>query len=155
MKNLFDRAGAEAEGGQGVGDQEESQEFLRARELMLAKLYEEGAADGIAQALQAAPSPSQGIVDQSMAMVDAMETATQGSVPDEEVMSFVIDIVQEVVEIGQAAGAQITSRDIAEAMREVLAQVVENLGGDSSQVRQEMGGMDPEQVAKAAEKMGG
>lgn len=152
MKSIF-----ENEPGEGMEDtqeQEGSQEFMRARELMLSKLYEEGAAEGIAQAMAQAPSPSQAIVDQSMALADAMESATQGSVPDEEVMSFVIDIVQEVVEIGQASGVQITSRDIAEAMREVLAQVVENLGGDSTQIRQEMASMDPEQVAAQAEQMG-
>lgn len=133
----------------------ESPEYLKARELMLSKLYEEGAAEGIGQAMASAPSVVQSIVDQSMALADAMEQATQGSVPDEEVMSFVIDIVQEVVEIGQAGGLKISNRDIAEAVREVLAQVVENLGGDSGAIRAEMGQMNPEEVGAAAAQFGG
>jgi hypothetical protein len=153
MANVFDKAQAEQmpegmEQDDGMG--EDNPEYMQARELMLSKLYEEGAAEGIAQALQSAQSPVEGIVDQSMSLADAMEQATQGSVPDELVMMFVIDIVQEVVEIAQAAGMQVADRDIAEAIREVLAQVIENLGGDSSQIREEMGQMDPEQVGAAA-----
>lgn len=141
------------EGGEG-DDGGQSPEYMKARELMLSKLYEEGAAEGIGQAMANAPDPVQGIVDQSMALAEAMEQATQGSVPDEEVMSFVLDIVQEVVEIGQSTGTQISNRDIAEAVREVLAQVIENLGGDSQAIRQEMSQVDPEQVAMAAEQEG-
>lgn len=142
---------AEGEG----GEQRESPEYLKARELMLSKLYEEGAAEGIANAMASAPDVVQGIVDQSMTLADVMEQATQGSVPDEEVMSFVIDIVQEVVDIAQGSGIQVSNGQIASAVREVLAQVVENLGGDSTSIRQEMGQMDPEQVGAEAAKIGG
>lgn len=134
------------------GDEGQSPEYMKAREVMLTKLYEEGAAEGIGQAMANAPDPVRAIVDQSMALAEAMEQVTQGSVPDEEVMSFVLDIVQEVVEIGQSTGSKISNRDIAEAVREVLAQVIESLGGDSQAIRQEMSQVDPEQVAMAAEQ---
>jgi len=122
---------------------------------MLSKLYEEGAAQGIAEALKAAPSVTDGIVDQSMALADVMEQATQGSVPDELAMSFVIDIVQEVVDIGQAAGVKIGPREIADSVREVLANVIETLGGDSTAVRQEMSQLNPDEVGAAAMQFGG
>ena len=163
MASVFDKAQQEGQEQPETGEAQDSgfgeeggqsPEYLQARELMLSKLYEDGAAEGIGRAMANAPDPAQGIVDQSMALADAMEQATQGSVPDEEAMSFVLDIVQEVVEIGQSTGVQISSRDIAEAVREVLAQVIENLGGDSQAIRQEMAQVDPEQVAMAAEQEG-
>lgn len=136
------------EGGEGE-DGGQSPEYMQARELMLSKLYEEGAAEGIGQALGAAPDLAQGLAEQSMALVDAMEQATGGSVPDEEAMAFVMDIVQEVVEIGQSVGLPIKNADIAKAVSEVLAQVVENLGGDSSGIRAEMAQMNPDEIGAA------
>lgn len=160
MASVFDKEApppAEAdEGRESFGDYSDmSPEYVQARELMLSKLYEEGAAEGIGQAMAQAPNLVSGIVDQAMALVDAMEEATQGSVPDEEAMLFVLDIVEEVVEIGQSTGLNITSRDIAEAVREVLAQVVENMGGDSTAIRQEMAQIDPNEIAGVADQLGG
>lgn len=137
--------------GEEGGDSGQSPEYLQARELMLSKLYEEGAAEGIARSLASAPSIVQGIVDQSMALVDVMEEATQGSVPDEEAMAFVIDIVQEVIEIAKASGTNVRNADIAAAVGEVLAQVVENLGGDSRAIRAEMATIDPEEIGAQLE----
>lgn len=148
MASVFERGAPQDEQ---IEDDGESPEFLRAREMMLSKLYEEGAAQGIGQALAAAPGVVQGIVDQSMALVDAMEEATQGSVPDEEAMAFVMDIVQEVVEIAQASGIQVRNAEIASAVGEVLAQVVENLGGDSKAIREEMANIDPEEIGAQLE----
>ena len=155
--NVFDKARAEQAPEEDQEDdlEEKDPAYLQAMELMLSKLYEEGAAQGIAQALQSAPDTVQGIVEQSMNLADVMEDATQGSVPDELVMLMVLNIVEEVVSIAQASGMQVGGREIAEAVREVLAQVVENLGGDSAQIREEMGAMDPSEVGAAAEQMGG
>jgi hypothetical protein len=129
--------------------------YAQARELMLSKLYEEGAAEGIGQALSQAPSVAQGITDQSMALLDVMEQATQGSVPDELVMSFVMDVVQEVVDIAGASGLQVASRDVAEATREVLAQVVETMGADATAIRAEMAQISPDEVGAQIDQMEG
>lgn len=124
--------------------------YRKARELMLSKLYEEGAAKGVAQAIRQAQSAVQGIVDQSMSLGQVMDDVTQGSVPDDLVMSFMLDITQEVVDIATASGIQVQPADMAQAVQEVLAQTIEAFGGDASQVRQEMGGMDPNEVGAAA-----
>lgn len=161
-KNLFKKA-AEAEGMDHEAqesDQVEASEgedperdpaYRKALEMMLSKLFEEGAAEGLGKALAAAPDKVQGIVDQTISLLDVMEQATQGSVPDELVMPFVLEATQQVVEIGQAAGTKITNAEIAAAIREILAQVMENLGADTSQLREEMGQVDPEEVGRMAE----
>lgn len=155
--NVFDKARGEQapEEAQEAGLEEKDPAYLQAMELMLSKLYEEGAAQGIAQALQSAPDPVQGIVEQTMNMVEVLEDATQGSVPDELVMLVVMNIIEEIVGIAQASGMQVGGREIAEVVREVLAQVVENLGGDSSAIREEMGAIDPNEVGAQLDQMEG
>lgn len=132
------------------GDPEGNPAYVKAKELMLSKLYEEGAAEGLAQAILSAPDPVQGVVDQTMALLDVMEQATQGSVPDELVMAFVVDAISEVVEIAEQAGAPIGEEQVVVVVREVLAQVVDTLGGDSTAIREEMASIDPAEVARQA-----
>lgn len=129
--------------------------YRKARELMLSKLYEEGAAQGVAQAIAQAQSVVQGLVDQSMSLGQVMDDVTQGSVPDDLVLSFMLDITQEVVDIANASGIKVQPADMAQAVQEVLAQTIEAFGGDASQVRQEMGSIDPNEVGAAAMQHGG
>lgn len=144
-----------AQSGPAQGDDAESNPaYLKAKELMLSKLYEEGVADGLGQAILAAPDPLQGVIDQVMALLDVMEQATQGSVPDELVMPFVVDTISEVVEIAEKVGVQLAEDQIAVVVREVLAQVVETLGGDSTAIREEMASIDPAEVARQAMAQG-
>lgn len=141
--------GPEPDGDEGM-DPEQSPEYMQAKELLLSKLYEEGAAQGLGKAMKVAPDPVQGLVDQTMALLDVMEQATQGSVPDELVMSFVVETTQEVAEIAEQAGVKLSGKQVAEAVREILAKVIETLGGDSTAIREEMGQLDPEEVGRAA-----
>lgn len=139
------------------GDEPSMQDpaYRKARELMLSKLYEHGAAQGIAQALAQAPNIVTGIVDQSMALGQVMEDTTQGAVPDELVLGFVLDITQEVVDIAQASGLRVAPGQMAQAVQGVLAKTIEAFGGDASAVQQEMSGLDPNEVGQAAMQGGG
>jgi hypothetical protein len=126
--------------------------YQQAKEMLLTKLYEEGMAEEIAQAMAAAPDPVQGVVDQTMALLDVMEQTTQGAVPDELVMSFVLEVTQEMVDIAQGAKLPIGNKEVAIITREVMAGVMDTLGVDTTGVREEMASVDPEQVAQV---MGG
>lgn len=151
-KNLFKQA-AEAEGGptEDVGDPEDNPAYRQALEMMLSKLYEDGAAQGIGEAIAAAPDKVKGLAEQTLLLLDVMEQMTDGSVPDELVMPFVIEATQEVIQIAMAAGVNIGSAEMAAAIGEILAGVVDNLGGDSSAIRQEMANIDPGEIARAME----
>lgn len=152
-KNLFKKA-AEAEGlpvDEADGeDPEQNPAYKQALEMMLSKLYEEGAAEALGQALTKAPDKVQGVIDQTISLLDVMEQVTQGSVPDELVMPFVLEATQQVMEIAQMAGVQLSNAEIATAIREILAQVMENLGADTTQLREEMGKVDPTEVGRMA-----
>lgn len=151
-QNLFEKAApADDQAEPEVDEDPESDEGYRsALELMLSKLYEEGVAEKLGQALSSAPDKVQGVVEQTVNLLDVMEQLTQGSVPDELVMAFVLEATQQVVEIAQAAGVQLSNADIAAAVREVMAQVMENLGADTTQLREEMGKVDPAEVGRVA-----
>lgn len=124
--------------------------YRKARELMLSKLYEEGAAQGIAQSIAQAPDVVTGIVDQSMALGQVMDDATNGSVPDDLVLNFMLDITQEVVDIATATGTKVEPGQMAQAVQGVLSKTIEAFGGDASAINQEMGSMDPNAIGQAA-----
>lgn len=153
-KNLFKKA-AEAEGlpvdEAGGEDPEQNPAYKQALEMMLSKLYEEGAAEQLGQALAQAPDKVKGIAEQTLMLLDVMEQMTDGSVPDELVMPFVMEATQEVIKIAQMAGVNLGNADLAVAIGEILAGVVENLGGDSSAIRQEMASLDHNEIGRAME----
>jgi hypothetical protein len=156
MKNILEEnAAPEEELPEGEDDGEDMDlsegdpAYLKAKELLLSKLYEGGAAQGLAQAIGSAPDLKTGVVDQIMALLDVMEEATQGSVPDELVIPFVIETTAEVLQIAEAAGSPVPNDMAAEVVSEVLARVVENLGGDASAIRQEMASIDKAELSKA------
>lgn len=131
---------------------EADQALGEALSMVQEKLYDGNVADGIAQALQSAPDPISGLVDQATTLLGVSEELTQGVVPDEAFMMFAIALMGEVVEIGQASGMEITGRDIAEAMRRFIQTAVESMGGDTSQIAEVMNSVNVDEVGAALEQ---
>ena len=123
--------------------------YLKAKELAMSKLYEEGAAQEIGKALQKAPSLLQGLVEQSLVLFSSVDEATNGSVPDNLLLLLGLDMLNEVAEIANAAGLPVDPKTIAAAVQQFILAVVEDLGGDTSQVQQAMSQLDPGQVGNA------
>ena len=126
--------------------------YLKAKELAMSKLYEEGAGKEIAAALQKAPSLLQGLVEQSLVLFSSVDEATNGSVPDNLLLLLGLDMLNEVAEIANSAGLPVDSKTIAEAVQKFILAVVQDLGGDTSQVEQAMSQIDPAQVGMALDK---
>lgn len=116
------------------------------------RLYEGDIADGIAEALSQASDPVQGLVDQASTLIGVAEDIVGDSVPDEGYIMFGIALMGEVVEIAQAAGIQVGGREIAEALRKFILQVVQELGGDTSQIEAAMGQIDTAQLGAAMDQ---
>jgi hypothetical protein len=112
-----------------------------------AMLYEGDVADGLAEAVLAAPTPVEGVVDQAIALLGVAEESFGDSIPDEGFLFFGIGLMGEVVEIAQAGGVELSGRDIADAVREFLLQTVRELGGDTTQVEEAMQAISPDDVA--------
>lgn len=126
--------------------------YLKAKELAMSKLYEEGAGKEIAAALQKAPSLLQGLVEQSLVLFSSVDEATNGSVPDNLLLLLGLDMLNEVAEIASSAGLPVDSKTIAAAVQKFILAVVQDLGGDTSQVEQAMSQLDPGQVGSALDQ---
>ena len=106
----------------------------------------------MAVSLQKAPRLLQLLVEQSLVLFSSVDEATNGSVPDNLLLLLGLDMLNEVAEIANSAGLPVDSKTIAEAVQKFILAVVQDLGGDTSQVEQAMSQIDPAQVGMALDK---
>lgn len=137
---------SEAPAGEQSGAYEEAMGMARKA------LYEAEAARDVAKAMKSAPSPEQGLADTAYEMVTIVDEATQGRVPDEELVPLAAEILGEVADIAQAAGIQVKGSVIAKAMQLMLVRYVTEQGMDPSQLQAAMAQIDPEQVGAQLDK---
>lgn len=116
------------------------------------KLYDEGAADAIGQAIVSSDDPMGEIVEQAMTLVGVVDDASGGAIPDDTFIMFAIALMGEVIEIAQAAGVQLSGRDIAEAIKQFIVRGIQEMGGDTSQVEQAMSAINPDELGAAMEQ---
>lgn len=139
-------AGGSAEGGDQGGAYEEAMGMARKA------LYEAEAARDVAKAMRSAPSPEQGLADTAYEMVSIVDEATQGRVPDEDLVPLAAEILGEVADIAQAAGVQVKGSVIAKAMQLMLVRYVTEQGMDPSQLQAAMAQVDTEQLGAKLEQ---
>lgn len=104
-------------------------------------LYEGGAAKEVAASLKSAPDPVQGLMDTSYKMIQIADEAVDG-VDDEVLALFAILTMQEVAEIGEAAGVKYTGSQLAEAYRQMIVRFLQDNGYDSSELEAAMAQVD-------------
>lgn len=126
----------------------------QAMDVVMGKLYDENVSDGIAKALSHASDPVRSVVEQATLLLNLSDEATNGSVPDDLYMMFALDVLGEVIEIAQAAGIKLGGRDIAVIVREFITTTVEDMGGDTSQVKEAMAQINPDELGSAMEQGG-
>lgn len=117
-------------------------------------LYENDGAKKVAASLRSAPNRTTGLSDTAYQMVSIVEEKTQGSVPDELLIFFATTVLEEVVEIGDAAGIDYTPTEIAEAFKKMILRYMKEMGADTTQLEQAMNQVDSttwDQVAAAEE----
>lgn len=118
--------------------------FRAALQYAMQALYEGGAAEGVAKALQADPS-AQNLSQTAYRMVEVVDERTDATVPEELIAVLAMQILKEVVDIGEAAGVEFKPSDIAVAFRDMVLRYVEEAGEDTTQLRAAMEQVDPAQ----------
>ena len=156
-----DPMAADPMAGQGAmmeGDLEEAPDadqdpaFRAALQFAMQALYEGGAAEGVARALEANPS-AQALSETAYKMVEVVDERTDANVPEELLAVLAMQILKEVVDIAEAAGIAFKPSEIALAFRDMILRYVEESGYDSTQLRAAMEEVDPAQFdAMAAEE---
>ena len=129
--------------------------YKKAKELVLSKLYEEGLSEGVLKAVQSASDLPTGLAEQAQVVLSVVDDMTEGSVPDELYMMFGIEMLGEVAEIAKAGGLPVDSTVIAAASQKFIVEVIDGIGGDTTQVKAAMAQMAPAQVGQAIDSMEG
>jgi hypothetical protein len=148
----MDPMGEQPEGMESEGPEPDENDpaFQEAVALAMEALYANGAAKDVANQLKSAPSVIDGVSDIAYEMTSVVDERTDGRVPDELIALLGMKILEEVVEIADAAGLEMSPVDIADAFKQMLLRYLGENGMDTSQLEQAMNSVDPSVFEKAA-----
>jgi hypothetical protein len=142
-------AGAIVDDGEELNEDDPA--FQAALQLAMQALYEGEAARDVAQGLQSAPDPVTGLANTAYEIVSVVDERTDGQVPDELLVLLSVTILQEVAEIGEAAGVDTSPQVVAEAFKQMLLRFLGEQGMDTTQLEQAMAEVDPSVFDQAAQ----
>jgi hypothetical protein len=137
---------------QGMPPQEEAEgevsekdpNFQAAIQYAMQVLYEKGAAKDIAAQVRAAQgNPVEGIADIAYEITSVVDEKTEGAVPDELLVPLAMQILEEVVEISEAAGIKLEPADVAGAFKQMILRYLGEQGVDTTELQQAMDQVDP------------
>lgn len=125
--------------------------YATALKFAMQALYENGAAEDVAKSLSTAPDPVDGLANTAYEITAIVEERTEGAVPDDLFALLATKILQEVADIGEAAGVQYQPSDIAQALKDMILRYLGEQGMDTSQLQQAMDQVDPEEFNRMAQ----
>jgi hypothetical protein len=140
--------GQEDQGGEEVD--ERFPEFISAMKFALKVLYQSGAADDIAKQLRASKNKQEGLANVAYEIVSVVDERTDGKVPRELIGLLAMAILNEIVDIAEAAKMDIQPQDAAGAFKDMLLRYLGENGVDTSQLQQGMDQIDPAVFSQAA-----
>lgn len=132
--------------------------FQAAVKYAMEVLYGKGAAKDIAKQVRAAQgNPVEGVANIAYEITSVVDEKTEGAVPDELLVPLAMQILEEVVEIAEAAGITLSPVDVAAAFKQMILRYLTEQGVDTSQLQTAMDQIDPavfEQAAAQSEESG-
>lgn len=133
------------------GEVQDSPAFEAAVDFAMQVLYEKEAAKDIAKQIKAAPSVSEGMANIAYDVTSVVDERTDGAVPDELLGVLGMTILSEVAEIAEAAGAEPSDQDVANAFKTMILRFLGEQGVDTTQLQQSMDQVDPNAFKQAAQ----
>jgi hypothetical protein len=141
--------------GQGESpDPDTDPNYAGALKFAMQALYENGAAEGVAESLRTSRSPVEGLANTAYEITSIVDERTEGAVPDELFALLATKILEEVADIGEAAGLKYKGSDIALALKQMILRYLGEQGMDTTQLQQAMDQVDPEEFNRMAEEGG-
>jgi hypothetical protein len=139
-------ANQEPEGGDEVD--ERNPEFINAMKFALKVLYQSGAAQDIAKQLRASRNKQEGLANVAYEITSVVDERTEGRVPRELIGLLAMAILNEIMDIAQAAKMGLTPQDAAGAFKDMLLRYLGENGVNTSQLQQGMDKIDPSVFAQ-------
>jgi hypothetical protein len=128
--------------------------FRAALEFSMKALYEDGAAQGVAEALTSAPDPVQGLADTAYEIVSISTERVEQEIDPETLPLLAILVLTELGDIGEAAGVAYEPAQIAEALKQMILRFLQEQGADTSELQAAMDQVDPSAFNAAAQEEG-
>ena len=133
-------------------DPETDPGYQQAVQFAMQALYESKAAKQVAQSMRAQQDPVEALANTAYEIISIVDDRTNGAVPDELLAAFAAFVLEEVAQIGEAAGLQIKPADVALALKQMILRFLGEQGVDTTQLQQAMDQVDPEEFNQAAEQ---
>jgi len=128
--------------------------FQQAMALAMEALYGNKAAKGVAESLRLANDPVEGMANTAYEIVSIIDERTDGSVPDELLVLLSTNVLEEVGEIAEAAGLDVSPANIAEALKQMILRFLGEQGVDTTQLEQAMSQVNPAEFNQLAQQAG-
>jgi hypothetical protein len=122
---------------------ERNPEFINAMKFALKVLYQQGAAEDIAKQLRASRDKQEGLANVAYEITSVVDERTDGKVPRELIGLLAMAILNEIMDIAQAAKMGLTPQDAAGAFKDMLLRYLGENGVNTSQLQQGMDKIDP------------
>lgn len=123
--------------------------YQQAMAFSMEALYGKEAAKNVAKSLKTGRDPVESLANTAYEIVSVVDERTEGAIPDELLVLFASKILEEVAEIGEAAGVQYKPSDVALALKQMILRFLGEQGVDTSQLQQAMDQVDPEEFNRA------
>lgn len=124
--------------------------FAAAMQMVQEVLYGKKSAMDVAKGLKAGGNPVEALANTAYEIVSIVDERTDGAIPDELLALFAARVLEEVCEIGEAAGIEVTGAVAAEAMREMILRYAGEQGQDTTELQAAMMKVDPKQFEEVA-----
>jgi len=154
--DVDDAMGGVGAGGEQVAEEQEAEAgednpaYQAAMEFAMEALYGNKAAKGVAEALRTAQDPVEGLANTAYEMVSIIDEKTNGEVPDELLVLLATNVLEEIAEIAEAAGLDVSPATVAAALKQMILRFLGEQGVDTTQLEQAMGQVNPEEFNRAA-----
>ncbi|NBX97436.1 hypothetical protein EBQ81_01030, partial [bacterium] len=102
--------------------------YIVALDFAMRALYENEAAKDIAKAIKFSQNPVDAMAEAAYNVVQIADEKTEGAVPDELLVLFATDVLEEVAEIAEAAGIEVKPSDVAQAFKQMVLRYVGEQG---------------------------
>lgn len=119
-------------------------------------LYDTDYASDLIQAIRSRDEVSSVISDSAYELIGIIDEKSGAILPDELMFTVAMDVLGEMFEIVEAAGAKVSGSDMAQALRSMTQRFFKEQGGTPEEIENLLGGIDMDAFAKAIEQgMGG
>lgn len=139
------------EGEEGPEPDESDPAYQAALEMMNKVMYEQGAAKDMANQMIHSPDTAEAMANIAYEVVTAIGERMEGALADELVVSLAFEVLTNVAEIAEAAGAKVDGPLVSKAVKIMLQRYAAETGMDDGTLQNALAQADDQQIGMELE----